>query len=78
MVCDIALTLRRRLQIAEIIFALSIEASACPATHFDPRLGDYWPDPYYQKALRRLGELARRQSAQAAYSSGADKLASLA
>jgi histidine ammonia-lyase len=57
MVCDVALTLRRRLQIAEMIFALSIEASACPATHFDPRLGDYWPDPYYQKALRRLSEL---------------------
>ncbi|MDB6082320.1 MAG: histidine ammonia-lyase [Gammaproteobacteria bacterium] len=57
MVSDVALTLKRRIGIAELVFALGIEAAQCPAAHFDLRLADHWPDPYYKRSLMRLGRL---------------------
>lgn len=57
MVSDVALTMRRRVALAERVFALSCEAAAVPGAHFDARLGTHWPDPYYQESLRRLGAL---------------------
>jgi histidine ammonia-lyase len=63
--CDVALTARRRVKLAERIFALSIEAAECPAGHFDRRLADRWLDPYYKESLNRLhallGDSERRQ-----------------
>jgi histidine ammonia-lyase len=55
MAADVALTLERRLKMAEAIFALSCEAAQCPRGHFDPRLAEHWPDPYYAQALKSLG-----------------------
>ena len=57
MACDVALTAGRRLEVAERIFGLSIQAAETPAAHFDPRLGDHWPDPHYKQALERLHAL---------------------
>jgi histidine ammonia-lyase len=65
MACDVALTTRRRVELAEQIFALSIEAAECPAGHFDRRLADRWLDPYYKESLNRLhvllGDSQRKQ-----------------
>jgi histidine ammonia-lyase len=65
--CDVALTARRRVKLAERIFALSIEAAECPAGHFDRRLADRWLDPYYKESLNRLhallGDSERKQLA---------------
>jgi histidine ammonia-lyase len=65
MACDVALTARRRVRLAEQIFALSIEAAQCPAGHFDRRLADLWLDPYYKESLDRLhlllGDSKRQQ-----------------
>jgi histidine ammonia-lyase len=57
MACDVALTARRRIKLAERIFGLSIEAAECPTAHFEPRLGDHWPDPHYKESLGRLHAL---------------------
>jgi histidine ammonia-lyase len=57
MVSDVALTMQRRLRIAEVVFALSSEAAGCPAAHFNPRLAEHWPDPFYRDGLRRLSAL---------------------
>ena len=54
MACDVALTIKRRVRLAEMVFALSIEAARCPLEHFDVRLGQFWPDPYYTQSLQRL------------------------
>jgi histidine ammonia-lyase len=65
MACDVALTGRRRLETAEWIFALSMEAIGCPDGHIDPRLADHWRDPFYGESLHRLRALlagsARKQ-----------------
>ncbi|MEP6884666.1 MAG: aromatic amino acid lyase [Gammaproteobacteria bacterium] len=65
MSCDVALTADRRVKLAERIFALSVEAAGCPAGHFDRRLADRWPDPYYKESLDRLhallGDSSRKQ-----------------
>src|SRR5450432_69088 len=57
MASDVALTTRRRLQMALRVFALSIEAAQCPAGHFDRRLADLWLDPHYKESLERLDAL---------------------
>ena len=57
MASDVALTTRRRLQLALRVLALSIEAAQCPEGHFDRRLGDLWRDPYYKESLDRLHAL---------------------
>jgi histidine ammonia-lyase len=57
MACDVALTVGRRIKLAERIFALSVEAAGCPAAHFEQRLAQHWPDPYYKQSLGRLHAL---------------------
>ena len=54
---DVALTARRRINLAERVLALSVEAAQCPAGHFDPRLADRWLDPCYRESLERLHAL---------------------
>lgn len=57
MVADVALTARRRLRLAEEVFALSAEAARIPREHFSPHLADLWPEPTYAAALHRLDGL---------------------
>ena len=57
MASDVALTARRRINLAERVLALSVEAAQCPAGHFDPRLADRWLDPCYRESLERLHAL---------------------
>jgi len=57
MACDVAMTTARRLRLAEQVFAQSIEAAGCPASHFDRRLADHWIDPFYKQSLNNLHEL---------------------
>ncbi len=65
MACDVALTARRRVNLANLIFGLSAEAAQCPAGHFDLRLADGWQDPFYKESLQSihslLGESERKQ-----------------
>ena len=56
-VADVAPTSRKQLQLAISIFALSAEAARIPVSHFEPRLAEAWPDPYYAEALERLSAL---------------------
>ena len=56
MACDVAMTGARRLRLAERIFVKSIQAAGCPTAHFDRRLADRWPDPFYKQALDNLSE----------------------
>lgn len=49
-----ALAARRRLVLAEQVFALSAEAIRCPLEHFDPALKALWGDPYEAQALDAL------------------------
>ncbi|MDB6090722.1 MAG: histidine ammonia-lyase [Gammaproteobacteria bacterium] len=59
MACDVALTAARRVRVAEHIFALSVEASGCPAAHFDRRLAEGWKDPYYEQSLNDLHNILK-------------------
>jgi histidine ammonia-lyase len=59
MACDVTLTSQRRVQLAQMIFALGIEAIECPVGHFEPRLADHWPDPHYRDSLNHLDALLR-------------------
>lgn len=59
MACDVALTGRRRMTLANLIFALSAEVAQCPAGHFDPRLADAWQDPFYKESLQSVHSLLR-------------------
>jgi histidine ammonia-lyase len=62
MACDVALTTQRRVRLAERIFAMSVEAAECPATHLDRRLADRWQDPYYKESLDRMHALLREST----------------
>lgn len=55
LVADIALHARHRLEHAEVVFALSIEALRAPLEAYDPALEDLWGDEHEAAALRRLG-----------------------
>jgi len=57
MVADSALAARRRVALAEKIFALSIEAFRAPLEHYDPVLDGYWGDEHETKALQNLRAL---------------------
>lgn len=59
MACDVALTARRRVKSANLIFGLSAEAAQCPAGHFDPRLAQGWQDPFYKESLQNIHSLLR-------------------
>ncbi|MBI1777106.1 MAG: aromatic amino acid lyase [Proteobacteria bacterium] len=52
-----ALLARRRLRLAEITFALSIEAFMAPLDAYDPALKVLWGDPYESIALDTLATL---------------------
>ncbi len=53
---DTALHARHRLEHAEMIFALSIEAFRAPMGAYDAALDDLYGDPYEAEALRNLRE----------------------
>jgi histidine ammonia-lyase len=74
LVADAALAARRRVRLAEKIFALSIEALRAPLEHFDPVLGSLWGDPHEAAALEALceylvgaGEVRRTYQAPVSY-----------
>lgn len=50
-----ALAARRRIQLAEQIFALSADAIQCPMEHFHPGLKPLWGDRYEGESLDSLG-----------------------
>lgn len=54
---EVALRSRARLQAAEAVFALSVEALGAPLEAYDPALADLWGDPYEAAALGALGAL---------------------
>jgi len=54
LVADTAMHARHRLEHAEMIFALSIEAFRAPMGAYDPALDDLYGDPYEAEALRSL------------------------
>jgi histidine ammonia-lyase len=56
LVADAALAARRRVRLAEEIFALSIEAFGAPLEHYDPVLESLWGDPHEAAALSGLRE----------------------
>ena len=57
MVSDVAIMAKRNLQLAEYVFALSIEAARAPLDHYRVELADHWPDPFYKSSLERLNAL---------------------
>ncbi len=57
MVSEVAITARRNLQLADLVFALSVEAARAPLEHYRVELADHWPDPFYKGCLERLNEL---------------------
>ena len=66
---DAALAARRRVGLAEQVFALSIEAFGAPLDHYDAALDDLWGDDHEAAALqglrRYLGPGAGRRNYQA-------------
>lgn len=54
---EVALRSRRRLELAEAVFALSVEALGAPLEAYDPALRDLWGDPHEADALDALGTL---------------------
>ncbi|TIX95983.1 MAG: histidine ammonia-lyase [Mesorhizobium sp.] len=56
LVADAALAARRRIRLAEKVFALSIEAFRAPLEHYDPALDALWGDEHEATALRGLRE----------------------
>ncbi|MEP6885930.1 MAG: aromatic amino acid lyase [Gammaproteobacteria bacterium] len=54
LVADSALAARRRVRLAEKVFALSIEAFHAPLEHFDALLDSLWGDPHEAAALQGL------------------------
>lgn len=56
---EVALSSTRRLEVAEVVFALSVEALGAPLEAYDPALAELWGDPYETETLRRLGRLLR-------------------
>jgi histidine ammonia-lyase len=57
LVADTALTGRRRLQLAESIFALVAEVAGAPDEHYAEELAELWGDEYEAQALRSLRAL---------------------
>ena len=57
MVSEVAIMAKRNLRLAELVFALSIEAARAPLEHYRVALADHWPDPFYKGSLERLNAL---------------------
>jgi histidine ammonia-lyase len=56
LVADAALAARRRVRLAQQVFALSIEAFRAPPEHYDAALDALWGDEHEAQALRGLRE----------------------
>ena len=56
LVADAALAARRRVRLAQKVFALSIEAFRAPLEHYDAALDTLWGDEHEAAALRGLRE----------------------
>jgi histidine ammonia-lyase len=54
---DAALRARRRLALADQVFALAIEGMNAPLEAYDPALKGFWGDPYESEALDAIGAL---------------------
>ncbi|WP_374651800.1 aromatic amino acid lyase [Dongia sp.] len=57
LIADAALAMRRRLDLAERVFALSAEAIKAPLEAYDAAFDGLWGDPYEAQALQRLRDL---------------------
>lgn len=57
LIADAAIAMRRRLDLAERVFALSAEAIKAPLEAYDAAFEDLWGDPYEAAALQRLRSL---------------------
>jgi histidine ammonia-lyase len=57
LIADVALAGRRRLELAESIFALVAEAAGAPDEHYAAELGELWGDEHEAHALRSLRTL---------------------
>ena len=57
LIADAAIAMRRRLDLAERIFALSAEAIKAPLEAYDAALEELWEDEHEAASLRRLREL---------------------
>jgi histidine ammonia-lyase len=73
LVADVALAGRRRIELAEAVFALVAEAAGAPDEHYAPELEHLWGDVHDAAALQSLralldGSTRRRQPHQAAVS----------
>ena len=73
LVADVALAGRRRIELAESVFALVAEAAGAPDEHYAPELEHLWGDVHDAAALQSLralldGSTRRRQPHQAAVS----------
>src|SRR5690349_12262512 len=55
LVADTVLAMRRRLELAEQLFALSVEAFDAPLDAYDPAFAELWGDPHEAAALASLG-----------------------
>jgi histidine ammonia-lyase len=54
LVADVALASRRRIELAEAVFALVAEVAGVPDEHFAPELEELWGDEHEAAALRSL------------------------
>ena len=59
LIADAALAMRRRLDLVERVFALSVEAIKAPLEAYDAVFESLWGDPYEAEALRQLRLLLR-------------------
>jgi histidine ammonia-lyase len=57
LIADVALAGRRRLELAESIFALVAEVAGAPDEHYAAELGELWGDDHAAQALRSLRTL---------------------
>jgi histidine ammonia-lyase len=57
LLADVALAARRRVELADAVFALVAEISGAPDEHFAPELGELWGDEHEAAALRSLRTL---------------------
>ena len=57
LIADAAIAMRRRLDLAERVFALSAEAIKAPLEAYDAAFEDLWGDPYEAQTLQRLRAL---------------------
>ncbi|WP_374373162.1 aromatic amino acid lyase [Dongia sp.] len=57
LIADAAIAMRRRLDLAERVMALSAEAIKAPLEAYDPAFEDLWEDAYEAASLRRLRAL---------------------